>query len=679
MDHTPTYFESVQVGTDFAPPSFPELPGDLLTYAVDFETYYDKECTVKTLGPYNYVRHPKFEAYMVSIYGPGIAYVGHPAYAPWDKISGKGFRWVSHNAGFDEEVQAVLIETGVVSGLAWPEEWHCTADLSAYLGAPRSLAGAMKWFYKIEVSKTVRDAMQGKRYEDLAPEKQREMLDYAMKDAVFCLNDLWLKLSHQWPAHERKLSALTRKMGRRGLRLDVPYLHTSIQKLSEVREEARSRIPWAPADPEDEKGVLSHPKLRDYCKSVNIDAPESLAKDSVECEQWEAKYGAEHPVVAAMRDYRRSNTLLKRLQKMQQRLKPDGRMVYYLKYFGATLTGRWSGDGGINMQNQHKEPFYLGDDYRIISDRELLGPMLEFYSEHGWPESDVLFVCAEPDGTEWAQNVSATIDPRRLIIPDEGKEFLISDSSQIEPRCLAWLAGNVEFLQKVREGYGIYEAFAVAKGRWPAEKKGRLKAEDPDTYKWAKAAVLGLGYGCGKAKFVEVARVLAGLILTPEESAATVDDFRRTEKSTTGLWKKLESSMCCHIGRDFVMQLPSGRKLRYRNVEAEDGGLSAEIVKQIGGADKVVRLRYWGGMLTENITQATARECLAAILLRLDAAGHDVVLHVHDEVVLEVPRLPEAERADLMAKVESIMSATPGFMKGLPLACESQFADHYLK
>lgn len=607
-------------------PCAPDPEGDLATYAVDYESYYDKECSIKPLGYWAYCRHPLFEAYTVSIYGPGVSFVGPPSQAPWDKIRGAGFRWLSHNAAFDEEVHAYLIEIGAIPADATPEVWECTADLVGYLGSPRALAKCLQWLCNINISKAVRDEMKGQRWENMTEEFRARVTAYALDDSIHCRN-LWIQFSAQWPAHERALSRLNRKAGRRGLRVDVPLLDSDIQKLQAVTEEARAMIPWAPNDPDEEKGILSKKGLKLYCTSVGILPPMSLAKDSPECEEWLETYGDQYPVVAAMGRYRRANALLKKAEKMRRRVKPDGRMPYSLKYFGAPTTGRWSGDMGWNPQNQHG--------------KEIFG-----------------------------------VNPRMWIIPAPGHTFILADSSQIEPRCLAWLAGNWEFIAKVVEGFGIYEAYAVAKGKWPAEKKGRLKKEDPALYKWAKAAVLGLGYGCGATKFVLVAKIMADLVIEMDESQAMVSDFRATETFTTGLWRRLESAMKCHVGRDFHMQLPTGRILRYRNVEVEDGGITAEICKNVHGVEKILRMRYWGGVLTENLVQATAREVFASIMLRLEAAGIDVAFHVHDEVICEVP-IDQAE--ELEKKVVAIMSATPKFIKGCPLGCESQIAGYYQK
>lgn len=108
----------------------------MTTYAIDFESYYSKECSIKTLGPLGYFSHPDFDAYMVSVVADdGFTFVGHPKDFDWSLIEGQIV--ISHNASFDE----TLYLYGVTQNW-WPEakaaEWHCTADMAAYCGLPRS-------------------------------------------------------------------------------------------------------------------------------------------------------------------------------------------------------------------------------------------------------------------------------------------------------------------------------------------------------------------------------------------------------------------------------------------------------------------------------------------------------------------------------------------------------------
>lgn len=127
--------------------------------AVDFETFYSRDYSVRDLGVHRYVQDPRFDAYLVAIWSPCFQWVGHPAEAPWGTIDG-GI-WVSHNQQFDENVFMRLQELGVVHSDSGPREWHDTAALAAYLQSPRNLAGAAKDLLGMELSKEVRDQMKG--------------------------------------------------------------------------------------------------------------------------------------------------------------------------------------------------------------------------------------------------------------------------------------------------------------------------------------------------------------------------------------------------------------------------------------------------------------------------------------------------------------------------------------
>jgi hypothetical protein len=153
------------------------------TYAIDFETYYDKETSITTMGAWHYLRAPSADIYMVSIKGPDVNYVGDPKKAPWDKID--GHRWVAHNYAFDGAVVERLHELGVTT--AQPKDFFCTANLSAFMGAPRNLAGASKQLLGVDLSKDPRSGMKGKTWQEVKDTEQgKEFLEYAMKDAERC-------------------------------------------------------------------------------------------------------------------------------------------------------------------------------------------------------------------------------------------------------------------------------------------------------------------------------------------------------------------------------------------------------------------------------------------------------------------------------------------------------------
>jgi len=245
-------------------------------------------------------------------------------------------------------------------------------------------------------------------------------------------------------------------------------------------------LPWV--DDFNEDTPLSHRQLALACREAGIPCPASLAMDSPLCEEWENKYGDEYPWVNAMRVFRRTNMLLSRFYAVRSRVrKSDNRFPYGMKYFGA-VPGRWSGDAGFNVQNMPRG--------------ELFG-----------------------------------VNLRSCFQPSDGCVFVIADLSQIEPRILAWLIDDHEFLSLVRDGVDIYEAHARATMGYndPAP----LEETNSTLRGLAKARVLGLGYGCGPKKFVSVAKNLGGIEISFAEAKQTVADFRSKNPKISRLWKFL--------------------------------------------------------------------------------------------------------------------------------------------
>lgn len=165
---------------------------------------------------------------------------------------------------------------------------------------------------------------------------------------------------------------------------------------------------------------------------------------------------------------------------------------------------------------------------------------------------------------------------------------------------------------------------------------------------------LGGGYGCGAKKFVVVAKTMANLDITEEESVKIVGDFRRANPKITRFWRTLEAEMKRHARSDFEIELPSGRSLWYRNVMLA-GGLTATV--GYGGQRK----KFWGGVLTENVCQAVARDIMRDAIINLEAAGIKTLFTVHDEIICEVPIDFDSEI------IRKIMIKEPEWMPGLPL------------
>lgn len=577
------------------------------TVAVDFETFYSRDCNVQDLGIYHYVNHPEFEAYLVSIYDGASAWVGHPKDYNWDLIAGE--TWVSHNVSFDGFVFAHLQDKKIVSALIRTKAWHCTANLSSYICNHRDLASASKVLLKVTMSKELRNFMKGRKYSDLDEIKKKELLEYNKRDAICCWQ-IWDQYNSFWPKKEKQLSLLTTIQGWKGVQIDVNQLGRDIVTCEKIRFEASLKIPWA----ENDKKALSPLALAEQCRSANIPVPKSLAEDSMECAVWEEQYGKQYPWVAAMRDLRKSNLILTRLNTIKNRLRGDDCITFGLKYFGAH-TGRWSGDSKLNLQNL-------------------------------------------PRGDYYGANL------RKLIIPRAEKKFVICDLAQIEPRILAWLIDDLDMLEKIRGGMSIYEAHARSTMGW---KGGELKKEDPKTYALAKARILALGYGCGHAKFALTAKTMLGLDLSEEESKKLVSDFRLSNPKIKGLWNFLQTKLAQSANNDFDLELPSGRSLHYKQVKAEHGN---RYTADVGG----IRKDYYGGMLCENLVQATARDVFSENMLELFKDKRiKILFSVHDEVVCEVDK-------DFDSKtIEAVMSRCPDWLEGCPIAAEAFETMNYAK
>jgi DNA polymerase len=197
--------------------------------------------------------------------------------------------------------------------------------------------------------------------------------------------------------------------------------------------------------------------------------------------------------------------------------------------------------------------------------------------------------------------------------------------------------------------------------------KGRLKEKNKEQYALAKARVLALGFQCGAARFKNMAFKLAGVTLKDEESKEVVTDYRATNPLITRRWAEFQTDLVRSRNEDYEVALPSGRVLSYFNVQVYPY-LSAEIYK---GSR---RTGFYGGKILENVVQAIARDVLVDGMCRLDAAGFNVLLHVHDEIVLEVP-----EDSDPYPEVRELLRIVPGWLKGCPIDVEGGYSPHYLK
>lgn len=572
-----------------------------MTLAIDFETDWSSDYSVADMGTWAYVRDARFRAHTVSaVADDGFEWVGDPKQAPWAKFL-QYRTWVSHNAWFDSQVYAQYVPTG-----HRPDAWHCTADLMGYLQYPRSLKDSVAQAFGVTLDKSIREKMKGG---DLFAPQQAEIDAYALEDARWCLK-LWQRFSPRWPAHERALSIHTRAMAERGIGFDRPGADKALEVLTRALAREAAEIPWT----EYGQPPTSRNALFTHCDEAGVPRPVTTAEKDPRWQEWLEANEAAVPFVRSLNRWRKLNRTKTVVEAMIAR-SADGRLHSPLRYYGAAVTGRWSGSDGLNMQNLN------------------------------------------------ARDVKGGVDLRALIRPPAGHKFIISDLAQIEPRVLAVLCGDEKLLGQLRNGLGLYEAHARATMGWDG---GPLKTENPMLYKLAKARVLGLGYGCGPEKFVLVAKIMAGLTLSEQDAQDFVAEFRQTNPLIVELWNRMGKAFRGCSKAVWPIQTKAGRVLRY--FDPADGE-----ARPYKGATPQ---KFHGPKLVENLVQATARDVLADMVLRIEAAGIPVVLTVHDEVICEVAD----DTADQsLERVRSIMSTPPAWMPELPVECEAKIAEVYGK
>lgn len=653
--------------------------------SLDFETYYSKKnkYTLTTQIAESYCRSPLFDPYLLSVSNGTDTWAGSPKDFKWEALDGKTL--VSHNKYFDASVYAEMVRRG------WAPKinivaWHCTANLTAYLCNRRALAQAVEYLYKVKLNKQTRGDADGRQWpKDFSELQQKEMLAYARSDAHWCWK-LWNDYSAQWPAHEQRLSNLTIDQGMRGVQIDRPLLDNYIVWTHEMKAATEKLLPWLSDEGEDsdywndfDAKPTSIKCIAEMCRRNGIPCPPVKAHEGEEAyEDWEATYTQTNPWIPALSSWRSINKLHKSFLAVKERLRDDGTMPFGQKFFGAH-TGRTQGDAKINMMNMRKVPM--------------------FANESGLMETNQKQIDAWVRG-EGIEKIRHAIDFRKLFIPRPGKKMILADLSQVEPRVMAWLSGDSAALELMSKGLSPYEVHARTKMGWTG---GDLKKENPGMYALAKAQILALGYGAGWRKFIIMAHDYTGQDFTegdPEwidvpdpitgeikqvsgygqRARKIVADFREQNKLTVGMWKSLDDAFKRSVASDFVMTLPSGRQMKYENVKCETritpdpeipGKLNRKTVftADIGGR----RVESYGGSLSENCTQACARDVFMEGVLRITDAGHNVLWSVYDEVICEVD--PSVKPDD----ISSLMTQTPAWMPGLTLAAEGKEVSCYEK
>lgn len=658
---------------------------------IDIETFC--ELDLKDTGVYKYAQHPSFKIILFCYRwddGPEIvldcyddAYPGESIPSDvWRALSQEGETEIwAHNANFE------FVCIGTYFNLPLDiNQWYCTMVASAYLGLPLGLDSVGKVLALTEQKDSKEKALikffcapyqSRKKGEGTIinlpsnhPEKWDQFKEYNAQDVrVECEIEKYISRYPGISDQERAYWIQDQQINANGITVDTPFIkaaiRTNIKMLGDIHEEICMLT-----------GVDNPNSLQQLKAWLNqhLDTPiHSLNKD----------YLAEAtdnsllpPDVARVLTLRQmgSRTSVSKYATMLSMRCTDNRIRGLIQFYGANRTGRYSGRG---VQPQNLKKTFSNEDQRkkapdLIDDGLVIGKNAVL---HG--VADLLY-------DDVPELISKLV--RTCFIAAPGKSLVVSDFSAIEGRVLAWLAGEEWALDVYRTHGKIYEATAAQMFNVPIE----MVTKGSDLRAKGKVATLALGYQGWSGALIAMGALKEGL--TEEELPGIAKGWRNANPKTVKLWKRFEEAArhviknksnhivklpYCSIKFSFekgylFITLPSNRRLAYYGAMVKGESI------QYYGLDQVkkiwIKMQAYGGLLTENITQAIARDILAESMYKMRHL--QILMHIHDEIVVEAE---DSIAAETLVEMEEIMSNGPSWSTGLPLKGDGYISKFYRK
>lgn len=659
---------------------------------VDIETYSPQD--IAKVGAYRYAQDPEFQVLLFGCISEtaeaplvlDLTIVPDPKHhlqehLPW--LFDASYTKRAHNAAFEWWCLSEYMELSWEQRVLWLQQWECSMIHALYCGLPAQLGALGAALKQPEDALKMKEGKalityfckpckptkcNGGRTRNLPqhdPAKWRLFRKYNGMDVIAeRANDRCLA---HWPVPEYLMQQWRDdvEMNARGVAVDLEFVKAALDTLKQ------STLPLS-AELKTLTG-LANPGSRAQLLGwlANRGCPmDSLSKDAVE----EALRGELPSDVHRALELRQqlgkaSNS---KYQTIADSAGADHRVRGTLQFYGASRTGRWA---GRLLQVQNLPRTYLDQqaDWREIvklRDAEALGML--------------------------TGNVADTLSQliRTALVPGKGYTFIDADFSAIEARLIAWLAGEAWVLDVFRTTGKIYEATAARIFGVPFES---IVKGNPN-YKYrqrGKVATLALGYQGG----VGAMKRMGGDQLGLDDAGLQdiVNRWRKQNPHICKLWRRMQDAAVHTIrtGKTtqpragvffrkemtpecpfpfLTMELPSGRKLFYADPGTTPDDRITYKEWDKGGWREA---ETYGGKLTENLTQAVGRDCLAFALDNLRRAGYRVVFHVHDEVVIEYPSRCDPEAG--LKNVVFIMSRTPPWARGLPLNAAGWHGDFFTK
>ena len=642
------------------------------TLGIDIETY--SEVDLPKCGVYAYAEHPSFEillfAYAFDDEETQVVDLKCGERLPprvLDALTDPAITKTAFNAAFERTCIGRYLGRRLDAA-----QWQCTAVQSAMLALPLSLEGVgevlgierkklkeggdLVRYFSLPCKPTKANGQRTRNLPEHAPEKWQRFKEYCVRD-VEAEREIRAKLQgYPIPAKEQELYRLDQEINDRGIMVDSVLVARAIECDEQYREKTTKRAC--------ELTGLANPnspaQLKEWLEGQGTQV-DTLDKKAV-CALLP---GAEGDVLEVLKlRLLMATTSVKKSEAIRRSVCADGRVHGLLQFYGANRTGRWA---GRLVQIQNLPQNHIPD---LVLARDLV-------KAGRYADIEALY--------ESTPNVLSELI-RTAFVPRPGCRFIVADFSAIEARVIAWLAGEQWRLEVFRQGGDIYCASASKMFHVPVEKHG----QNSHLRQKGKIAELALGYGGAVGALTAMGALEMGL--AEEELPPLVRQWREANPHIIRLWAQVEDAAMtavrekarvrlgrltfhCRSGMLFIT-LPSGRKLCYvkPRIQTNRFGGDGLTYEGVGEGKKWTRIETFGGKLTENIVQATARDLLAEAMLRLRDAGLEIVMHVHDEAVLEVPIGHSS-----VDEVCALMAEAPAWADGLPLRADGYECRFYQK
>ena len=644
--------------------------------SIDIETFSDVDLI--RCGVYKYADSPNFEmllfAYAVDDGDVHIIDIAGGEELPEEiiqTIKSDTVVKTAYNAQFERVCLSKYLKLPEGEYLN-PQSWYCTAVQTAELALPLSLADVgsvlglerqkmtegkelIKYFcVPCKPTKSNGNRTRNRPCHDI--NKWETFKKYCMRD-VDVERQIADKLK-MYPIsdEEHRLYVLDQIINDRGVLVDSELAEQAV-KLNSIQTAVAVEQAYMITGLENPNSVT---QLKQWLKENGVEI-ESLSKKAVKSLADETDGDVSEMLKLRLL---MAKTSVKKYEAVIRSVCSDNRVHGMMRFCGANRTGRWSGNilQPQNLPQNHLPDLTLARDIVKDGDFEML---------------DMMF-----------GNVPNVLSEliRTVLIPKPNHRFIVADFSAIEARVLAWIAGEQWRIDTFRNGGDIYCASASKMFKVPIEKHG----VNGELRQKGKISELACGYGGSVGALKNMGAVEMGV--QENELQGLINDWRNANPHIVRFWyevgnaamKAIKEKTTVSLGKlvfayergILFIRLPSGRRLSYIKPRIGTNRFGGDSITYMGinSAKKWDRLETFGGKLTENIVQGTARDLLANALINAANAGYDTVFHVHDEIICEVPN--GYGSVDELCK---LMCIKPEWADGLPLNADGFEYEYYKK